>query len=187
VNRALLPVPSAAPSVSQSPARRAVAEPSTGTKRTQWLLVSATHSVEESADSASATGKLNFAPVPLPSEYPALEEPASVVTKPAGETFRTRWLYESATKTLSEASTARPWGLKKDAAEPEPSAAPSAPNAPQAPPLPPARRLAVPVEVTTLRRQWLNVSATNSVAGDARAPTMPIGMKNCALAQAPSA
>jgi hypothetical protein len=56
VNRALLPAPSAAPSVSQSPARRVVAEPSTGTKRTQWLLVSATHSVAEFADSASATG-----------------------------------------------------------------------------------------------------------------------------------
>ncbi len=56
LKRALLPVPSAAPSAPHSPARCAVAEPSTGTKRTQWLLVSATHSVAEFADSASATG-----------------------------------------------------------------------------------------------------------------------------------
>ncbi len=116
-----------------------------------------------------------------------------MVTTPAALTFRTRWLKESATNTLSEASTARPWGLKKDAAEPEPSTAPDAP-APHTPPPPPARRLAAVTSaekaskvVATRRRQWLNVSATNSVAGDARAPAMPIGDENCALAQAPSA
>ncbi len=116
-----------------------------------------------------------------------------MVTTPAGVTTLTRWLNESATNTLSEASTARPWGLEKDAAEPAPSAAPDAP-APQAPPPPPARRLAAVTSaeeafkvVATRLRQWLNVSATNSVAGDARAPAMPIGDQNCALAQAPSA
>jgi hypothetical protein len=57
LNRALLPAPSAVPDDPQAPARCVVGEPSAGTKRTQWLFASATHSgSSEFADSESATG-----------------------------------------------------------------------------------------------------------------------------------
>ena len=73
------------------------------------------------ASVATPHGALNWAFVPMASRYPA-EEPASVVTKPPGDTTRMRWFALSPTTTLPLESKATPKGPQKEALVAAPSA-----------------------------------------------------------------
>ena len=103
------------------------------------------------ASTATPTGLLNEAAVPMPSARATEPPPASVLTTPPGVILRRRPLPASATKTLPPESTATPEGLFKEAAAPLPSA--------NALFRFPASVLTTPPGVI-LRRQWLYVSAT---------------------------
>ena len=64
-----------------------------------------------SAPTRTPYGKLNAAAVPTPFANDGLPVPATVVTRPVGETLRTRWFICSATKTLRDTgSTETPTG-----------------------------------------------------------------------------
>ena len=73
------------------------------------------------ASVATPHGVLNCAFVPVASMYPG-EDPASVVTKPPGDTTRMRWFALSPTTTFPLASKATPKGPQKDALFAAPSA-----------------------------------------------------------------
>src|SRR5262249_56228198 len=123
-------------------------------RRVLWLTKSATYMYfcpeVGSKPTATALGELKLAPGPVPSVLPGNPLPARVVTTPAGLTTRILWLPKSATKTLSSASAATPFGNLNFAAAPAPSAKPI---------WLPARVVTTPSAVI-LRMVWFPVSAT---------------------------
>ena len=111
------PVPSAKPPLQSLPQpARVETTPDGETRRTRPFAESAT-TMSPLGSKAAPVGLLNKAPVPVPSENPAIppaipRRPAMVVTTPAAETIRIRWLPVSGTTRLPlDGSKTRPTAI----------------------------------------------------------------------------
>ena len=75
-----------------------VTTPDALTLRIEWFPLSATNTA--SPTTATPLGYRKEAEAPCPSPFPAIPDPASVLTTPDLEIFRMRWFAESATMTF---------------------------------------------------------------------------------------
>ena len=142
---------------------------------TRTRVASSTYNAPAASFNARPRGSEKEAPYPFTD--PATALPASVLTRPAEVTSRTRLLKKSATNTLPEAETASPRGELKLLAAPTPSAKPATPL--------PASVDTAPLG-DTKRILWFPVSATTEAPlGQAATPSREL--EKAAAAPTPSA
>ena len=117
--------------------------PGSEMRRMRLFCVSPTIRNAPPGPTAAPMGLVNWALVPLPSKNPT-EEPASVLTSPAGVMARTQWLEFSVTYRMLPPSRATPVGLLNAALVPRPFVSAGVPE--------PANVLTKPAGVMALMR-----------------------------------
>jgi hypothetical protein len=161
------------------PASRPTSPVATTTLRTRALPESATNSTPDASWMAEYCGCWKRAAVPWPFAKPGAPagDPASVLSRPLGDSRRMQWLLESETNAQPLLFAAMPCGLRSIDAPGKPSASPGVRL--------PATMATTALPARSTRTAWLPQSVTNTLPAASSASAE--GPENMALAAAPSA